>query len=119
MVSVTDATVEVLLLHPTTTTLRSPAACAAVNVVLTVVWGDCGVAELPCTYEIEAAGLTFAITPLKSRARRPSGWVTAMAAKPLARANVAMTVVLPGAKANAKPPLPIVATEGVVAVQVT
>jgi hypothetical protein len=42
--SVTEFTVAVLSFHPTTTTLRSPAACAPVKVTLTVVWGDCGVA---------------------------------------------------------------------------
>jgi hypothetical protein len=42
LVSVTELTVAVLLFHPTTTTLRSPAACAAVNATLTLVGDDWG-----------------------------------------------------------------------------
>src|SRR5678816_125621 len=40
---------EVVSLHPTTTTLKLPAACAAVNVAVTTDCGDCGTALFTCT----------------------------------------------------------------------
>jgi hypothetical protein len=47
--SATELTVAVELFQPITTTFKSPAVCAPVNVALTVVGEDCGVAEVPCT----------------------------------------------------------------------
>src|SRR5262249_7129888 len=51
---VTVLTTAVVSFHPTTTTLRLPAVCAAVYVTDTAVCGDCGVAKLRWTNVIAA-----------------------------------------------------------------
>jgi hypothetical protein len=48
-VSVTEVTVEVVSFHPTATTFRSPAVCAAGNLTVTDAESACGVAYATCT----------------------------------------------------------------------
>jgi len=49
LLSVMELTVAVLSYQPTTTTLRSPAVCALVNVTGTLAMKLCGEEEFPCT----------------------------------------------------------------------
>src|SRR6185436_1799004 len=64
LVSVTDCTWPDDAFHPTTTTFRSPVACAAVNGTATVATGDCGTAEFTWTRATAgAAGVVALATP--------------------------------------------------------
>ena len=54
--SATDVTVAVVSFHPTTTTFRSPAPCAAAYFTATAACGDCGSADATCTKAIAAGG---------------------------------------------------------------
>jgi hypothetical protein len=70
--------------HPTTTTFRSPAVCAAGYVTETVAVADCGVAAATCSKPITTAGL----------------YVNPLLKLPLCPLTVTVTVTAPAAFAG-------------------
>jgi hypothetical protein len=78
--------------HPTTTTFKSPAVCAAGYVTETAAVGDCGVAAATCAKPIATAGLY--VNPLLKLPLCPLT-VTVTVTTPAAFAGVVAVICVP------------------------